>query len=66
MQTPTPRAIEDARQMIANPDRYQDLPVDKQERLRRFCWLILETGKGTPARQIRRIVVKPMNGGKPQ
>ena len=49
--------------MIANPDRFLDIPADAQERLRRFCWLILETAKGRPARQSRRIVVKPLNGG---
>lgn len=63
MQLPTPRAVQDARDMIANPDRFLDIPADAQERLRRFCWLILETAKGRPARQSRRIVVKPLNGG---
>ena len=66
MQLPTPRAIQDARDMVANPDRYQDIPVEAQERLRRFCWLILETAKGKPARQSRRIIVHPLNGGKVQ
>lgn len=66
MQLPTPRAVRDAREMIANPERFQDLPADNLERLRRYSWLILETAKGSPARQLRRIIVHPINGGKVQ
>jgi hypothetical protein len=63
MQLPTPRAVQDARDMIANPDRYQDLSGPKLARLRGYAWLILESSKGKPARQSRRIIVKPLTGG---
>ena len=63
MLTRQPTAIADARHMIANFDRFQDVPVDAQLRLRELCWQILKTAQGKPMRQFRRVVVRPINGG---
>jgi hypothetical protein len=59
----TPKAIEDARHMVANFDKFLDVPVDTQLRLRALCWHILKTAQGKPTRQSRRVVVKPAFGG---
>lgn len=64
MLTRNAQAIADARHMVANFDRFQDVPLAAQKRLRALCWQILKTAQGKPARQSRRIIVKPLNGGK--
>lgn len=63
MMTRNSPALDDARHMVANFDRFQDVPIEAQFRLRAMCWHILKTAQGKPMRQSRRVQIHPSTGG---